>query len=324
MAQGIVRLIKGNEEARVISVVLGTLILLEFALSFSLSSLSIDHSHIMSMREVGDSMRLDSRPKILVLGNSQARRGIDKDILSRKLREEFGTEFAFYQFVPDGGTISDWRFGWDKFFSDGRLGNSSIVLICGGSGHLDDRAADPKQIGSNYVGAIDLLPVMFEEFSTTENRLQLVASWASLCYSNGFRVQRRLRETLFPRYRLAAQAINEQSKKTSRQRNGNETKEEGLEQLSRFVGARTNEGLRVVVINTPNFLPYSPPVDIDTIISDAGGSYFDFRYVKEIDDSCFIDPYGTDPFHLNDRGAAIFTSRLAQLLAVEQKANGRE
>lgn len=313
-----------NEEARVVVVVVLVLLAAEIALRKRLPALSLDHAHLQSIPAVVESMRNDPLPKILVMGNSQARQGIDEHALLAGCQSNGNATISLYRFVPDGGSINTWSFAWTRFFSSPQT-RPSMILLCGAQAHFRDGVPNARDIGANYLLWNDLFHTITRYFSTTEDRLNLCASWFSRSFANAYRVHRRMLDMLTPRYRLAAQVINEKSRNllTSAHLESAttpKTRNPSLHRLREFIEMRTYEGSDVVVVNMPNFINYKPPHDIATVVDQAGGTYLDLRNASGIDAEAFVDPFGTDPYHLNKRGAAIFTRVLKEALSEKLKA----
>jgi hypothetical protein len=303
------RMLRSRESAVVI-VILTVLLISEIGIRKSLSRLSIDHAHLEGIPSMVDEMATDQKTKVLIMGNSLARKGINEGQLLSAADVD-PADLHMYRFIPDGGSIGNWTFGWERYFWKPES-HPELILLCGGAAHYRDGKLDPLATGSTYVSSRNLVQVMYNDFNEAEDRLRLAGAFFSHGYANAYRVRRRALDIFTPRYRSAAQSINEQRKRTTQEKFPPTTAPEAtLDRLTNFVSARLRERIRVIVINMPSFDGYEPPANIRSSVGQAGGSYLDMRHVDGLDDTCFVDPYGADPYHLNAHGAEVFTHALA-------------
>ncbi len=285
----------------------------EFVLHLTERRLSIDVDHIRSAPQLAETISKDSNHlkdtlKILFIGNSSIRRGIDSQMLEEEFQTRYGLRIRSYFFYPDGGNIVAWRWAWRRYFSAADC-RPDLVVVCGGASHFDDGKLDPRTLATYFVSNGDIWNCAWNELSGAEERLEFFAAKASLSYASRKRVQRRVMDVLMPHNRevlLDMVSLADKSASGKKITNSQTQASESLRELLKEICAK---GLKAVIVAMPNLINYEVPESRKRTILETGAAFVDLRRVQGINDSHFYDKA-----HLDQAGAVIFTRALSTAL----------
>src|SRR5258708_15104873 len=104
-----------RSEAKVVVGAILSVLAIEGALRVALPHISIDFSHIETIPSVGRSFGDHSRARVLFLGNSTTRRGVDLNVVKRTWAD-MGIHATTRSVYPDDTTMVDWYYLFQHYF----------------------------------------------------------------------------------------------------------------------------------------------------------------------------------------------------------------
>lgn len=190
-----------NMELRAVIALLIALLGLEAAARVFEARLSKDVAHLRSLPM--EAARLRDAPaarlKVLILGNSLAREGLDREQLRLGLEAKLGRPVVLAAMHPDGSRIEEWHYGYRRYF-DQVGARPDLVLLCTGRAHLLDGLRDLDAVAAFHVSWRDLPDFVREQNLGVEAICQVAAARVSCLFAHRRRVQPLLFYHWMPRY----------------------------------------------------------------------------------------------------------------------------
>jgi hypothetical protein len=293
-----------SSKAAVLAVI-GTLVCGEVALRAIEARLSGDLRHIIEIPEIVERFRETRPPRVLFLGNSLTREGVDRDAFGEELEQTGRYSVSSGLIHPDDTTIVDWYYIYRRFIAERGVRPDILVLGFIGPQLNDGQQLHVNRLARYFAGR----PLMGEAFRSDvkdfDGRVQYFLSANSTLFASAERLRVRILLAVIPSFRTGSQIVNHAIQAGQRRKtNGSPA----FSQLDRFLRMVTEQGTKVVIVAMPQpqFYPV-PDLLIHTVRQRA--FYFDLRKVQGVDESEFIDG-----FHLSPRGAALYSKALAGLL----------
>jgi len=300
-------------EKKIGVVVIMALLGLEGSTRFVETRLSKDLAHVATFEGLGKRLGPAGPHKfrILVLGNSLARHGVNRD----KLKVPFTADFSesaveVAGMVPDSSAIAEWSWGFRRYV-EGRGGRPQLVLIFTGPKHLLDRPIkNPERMGAFYVAANDKLDFLLSELSDTNSRCRFLIAGFSRLFADRGRVRPLAFYNLVPGYERIARDINRRRRSQDDEISVSAMKGEEFRHLEALLRSVKATGAEAIIISIP--MPegsYRLPSRVGELADTHGVEVF------EIGDSLvFEDEDFPDGYHLGPEGAERFTLRLTEML----------
>lgn len=287
-------------ELRVLAVLLAALLGLEVTTRVFEGRLSKDVNHLRSLP--AQAARLRSAPadhyKVLILGNSLAREGLDQEELKRGLEAAVGRPVMLAAMHPDGSRVEEWRYGFRRYF-DAAGSQPDLLLLCTGRAHLLDGLRDLDTVAAFHVSWRDLPDLVREQQLGVDALCQAAAARVSRLFAHRRRVQPLLFYHGMPRYEPTVNLIQASSQKAARAGGANES----VRTLTALLQTCRAAGTRVAVLTVPLPAPYDLPDTVKAVLQVEGVPCFDSP--PSLPSERFPDGY-----HLDREGAAIWTRAL--------------
>lgn len=190
-----------KKELFVVGALLAALLGLEICARIFEIRLSKDVAHIRSLP--AEAERLREAPggalKVLILGNSLARCGVDQAVLSQRLRGMTKREVAISVMHPDGSRVEEWHYGYRRYF-DQTGAAPDVVLLCSGRLHLVDGLDDLDSVAAFYTSWRDMPDFMGRENLGVGAICQATVARLSALFAHRRRVQPLVFYNAMPRY----------------------------------------------------------------------------------------------------------------------------
>lgn len=289
-----------HTELRVLIALLIALLGLEAAARVFETRLSKDVAHLRSLPV--EAARLRDAPadrlKVLILGNSLAREGLDRDLLKRGLEAQTGRSVELAAMTPDGSRIEEWLYGYRRHF-DLTGARPDLVLLCTGRAHLLDGQADLDALAAFHVSWQDLPGFVRDQGLGVEGICQAAAARLSRLFAHRRRVQPLLFYHAMPRYEATVNLIQATALGVART---SETRE-STRSLAALLKACRASGVRVLLLQVPLPDAYELPATI-TATADACGAAI-LGPPPQMPLERFPDGY-----HMDRRGALLWTHQM--------------
>jgi hypothetical protein len=294
-------------ELKVVAVVLLVLAGSEILLRFTEPWLSLDVKHIQQIPAISESLVAGKGERILFLGNSEVRAGIDPNIIEEELRNQGIAPVHIERVFPDATQLPEWDRAFKHYFINKARLPEVLVLCFSDSALQDNNAVDPTRLGHYYSSAGEMPEILGQEMRGFESRAEFVLASLSFSYANRMRVRTRAMDMVVPGYRDSAQRINRGMKRSHSQA---AAAQNTYNRLSRFLSLAREQGVRVIVVAMPISSPYPLDPQIKSTVETAGMSFLDCRNVDGISAQSFVDE-----IHLASSGMRVYSRFLGRELA---------
>ena len=286
-----------SQELRVLVALVVALLGLEAAARVFETRLSKDVAHLRSL--AAEAERLRTAPaeslKVLILGNSLAREGLDRDLLRKGLEAQTGRRAVLAAMTPDASRIEEWLYGYRRHF-DQSGAKPDLVLLCTGRAHLLDGLRDLDALAAFHVSWRDLPGFVVEQGLGVGEVCQAAAARVSRLFAHRRRVQPLLFYHAMPRYEATVNLIQASAQRVAR----NVVATESTRRLAALLETCRAGGVRVVVVPVPLPEAYELPDAVRLASSTKGVTVLGqpLRLPSE---------YYYDGYHLNRQGADEWT-----------------
>ena len=294
-----------KSEMKVILCLTGMLLGLETGARLFETKLSKDVAH---MRELpGEAKILNEAPanalKVLIIGNSLARCGIDLELLKKGLEDKYHKPVVIAKMHPDGSRIEAWTYGYRRYFET--MGsNADLILLTTGARHLSDRMENIVGMGAFFVSSHDTWEFCRNRLTGIEDIARFWGARLSALWAHRDRVEPLFFYKAIPSYTETAQEIN-RSVSIDRQGISAAQPTGTYEVFQLFTNGLKSTQTPLVIASVPMPVPYQLPLEIQQAIQNSGAFFLDLGASMKLPKQRFPDDY-----HLDAAGAALFTQEI--------------
>ncbi len=293
-----------NNEIRVIAGMILLLIACESFVRVMEGSISLDIRHIREMPAIVERLQSAGTVRVLFLGNSLTRLGVDLGTIRENLRAGDTRGVALERMYPDDTTISDWYYVYETFLVNRHM-TPELVVVGFATNHLEDRAQLHVSRLGGYFGGLQALPEAFRnDIPGLEDRIQYLLSSVSRLFANRERIRDRLLDLILPHYRDTAQTLNRATLRLGQKRYDGHRPT--YRRLQRFMQLVQSHGAKLALVAMPLASYYPIPDSLKSVIAAEDGLLIDLRHVAGLTLRDFPDRY-----HLSPAGAKIYSAALA-------------
>lgn len=293
------------------------LVALELGMRFVEPTLSLDIRHIQQVPAIATSMRGAGEPRILFLGNSLTRNGVDLDLLGAGLEVTGTSRPSLHAIYPDDTTVLDWLYILES--SIVRAGAAPEMIVIGfANHHLVDTPVRPVQtyrLGRYFTDWQDLPRLFRYDVTDLDDRVSVVLSKLSAAFANRERLSARVLD-LLPGHRASARHVNDVlGGGTQGAENGGDSDLHATatvptyDRMTRLVQLANSAGSRLLFVAMPVRDEYELPGGLVEAVVGAGGQLIDLRDVEGLTREHFLDS-----LHLSPNGAEIYSAALVNAL----------
>jgi hypothetical protein len=307
-----------SSEVKAILMTLLILGLADAGLRLAEAKLSIDVRHIRSFPEITRKLSHEPAPRVVFLGNSLTRHGVDPDAWASAMKELHSPAGSVAKLVPDDTTMPDWYYvALNNLI---RPGNQPELLIIGFSlDQLTDERIEASRLGAYFCDFENVRELFAKDLDGFAPKVDFLVGRVCRLYGVRDEIQARVGDKFIPGYQEGVRQLNEikrrESPKTDHIANG---KPKSYELLDRALKLWRARGIEVVLVAMP--IPSRYEID-PTVIQKAqatGARLIDARHLSTLTPEDFPDGY-----HMGPRAAQIYTKFLAANLADALRENAR-
>lgn len=266
------------------------------------SWLSQDVRNIRTIPRVALELSNSREYKVLFLGNSLTRVGVDESVVSAEFAKR-GRKARVARVYLDDTTINTWQYVFRQHFA--KECRPDLLVVGFVDRQLEDLPADYRRLGGIAVNLRMLWEMSTVDAKDLDRRVELVLGYTFFSFSNAERVRHRVLDALVPGYRIISRTLNESA---VRHRNSSVTGKSYFHLLRLMNAARENH-VEVVLAAMPLPAQYSLEPELNSIIAAGEATLIDARKVEGLRPQMFFDG-----FHLDRKGAALFSRDLCRLL----------
>jgi hypothetical protein len=295
-------------ELKVLAVVAAVLLSCEAAIRLGERWLSKDLDHISQIPAISQQLSQGAGVRLLFLGNSLTRKGIDPQVLTPILERQWKTTIQAERVFPGATAIPEWYYAFKHYFVDrGRL--PDVLVLSFAEGMLqDDQLLRPALIAHFYSDVSDAPLIFAQDIPEFGDRVEFLLSEVSASFVNRNRVEARVLKGLIPHYQETAEQIN--GSLNARRAEQRSQMRPAYHRLERLLQLARDHRVQVILVAMPVQAPYLLDPQIVTVAQAAGATLVDCRAVPGLGQERY-----EDSMHMNAAGAAIFSEALARQLA---------
>ncbi len=300
---GILRFARKGEVA-VIGFVLVVLLVFEVGIRVSEPRLSKDLEMIRTFPAIAaslDSSQAEGRFRVLFLGNSLLREGVNAGIMADEISQNSGEPGFVIKALADGTELVEWYYEFKNCFANS--GHVPDVLVLGFEGddgsHLSDaRNTDPAALGHLFCEFSNVPEVMQYKLTDHRDRMDFLLGSVSAAYANREPVQRRLLDAVIPNYQNTPNRMNDAMKECQSATPPKPTHE----RLARLIEVANGHNVQVVFVAIPVPNEYVVDPGLLEFASKREIPLIDARHIDGVQAEMF-----PDGLHMNSVAAARFS-----------------
>jgi hypothetical protein len=311
------RLQRWDVPALLIPVVL--LLVAEMAIRYREATVSQEVAHLRSMpAAVAATVQADTERRVVIVGNSLTRCGIDEAALAERLRQT-GTSASVCVLHPSETTARDWYYLIKNQVLAGAAQPDTLV-ICGVDRHFADGGDLRFDIFARFIAQpTDWPGLVVHDLQSVDGAGELALSTYSAAWANREAVQRRVLNGVIPGYEGLAQRINRQQRQRA---HPGEPAAPTYSYLERILTLADAHGVDVLLVAMPVATPYELA---DDMLATAAAHH---ARVLDYSGRAGFEPVDfPDGLHLSPTAATRFTrdfaTSLSPLLATADPAAGQ-
>ena len=308
-----------NSEVKTILMTLLILVIGDLALRRAEMNLSIDVRHIRSFPEITRKLYHEPAPRVVFLGNSLTRYGIDPTVWASAMKELKAPMGSVAKLVPDDTTMPDWYYV--ALNSLIRPGNQPDMLILGFSlNQLTDDRIEAGRLGAYFCDLGNVRELFARDLDGFAPKADFLMG--RLCRLYGVREQIRARfgDKFIPGYQEGVRQLNEIRQRELAADKGQiaSGSEHSYRLLDRALALWRKRGIEVVLVAMP--VPFDYEIDQAVVLKaqSVGARLIDARHVPNLTRQDFPDGY-----HMGPRAATLYTRFVAGSLADALRQNDR-
>lgn len=274
--------------------------------------LSKDVKHIRSLPAVAATLRQapKERLKVLIVGNSLSRDGLDKATLTAGLSKLTGREVELAAMYPDGSNIHQWYYGYRRYFQQtGAL--PDLVLLGTARPHLLDGRSESDRLAAFYTSVADMPQLLSQQQGDVEAISKALLARSSMLFAHRGRVQPLVFYNLVPGYTETSQTIGvvRDAAPVSDQP-ASDVPGESCDMLSAFLATLRTDQVRTLILAIPMTQPYTLPACVQASARAAQVPILVAGETMHQTPAHFPDAY-----HLGPEGAVEYTRQLLEKIA---------
>jgi len=240
----------------------------------------------------------DGHPTVLLVGNSLLNEGVKIDVL----RSDLSSDYAVSRLVIEQTHYLDWYFGLRRLLEEGS--HPSVIILTLDPSQLASPFTMDESFARRQMSIRDFPQVVHDaKLDRTTASNYFFAHWSNWLGDKGF-IRQAVMILLVPNFReLGARIADHGSHVNDRER----LLAAAQQRLPQLAALADHYGVRIVVL-LPPALRENYSVDIQQL----GATLNVPIWVPSPPGEFSPDLFLKDRFHLNDKGAEIFTARLTQ------------
>ncbi len=292
-------------EKRTIIALLVLLLVVEIAVRMGSGMLSIDDDHIHNVPRILSEHSLLSRPRVLFIGNSLTRSGINVNLLTRELRNAGFDQASVTAVFPDDTVPIHWCYIIRNYIQTLQSKPDLIVMGVADFHLFDSTPLRLRKLGCSWCNLSDIPRLVSEENLSFDESAEVLAAWGMWSFAKQDRIKKRVLNQILPNFRITYQALNDMIKTTELEQQSMPS----FNRLARYERFYRDEQIPVVYIGMPTRRGWDIPGEFLTLVQRDEIRFIDSRIVEGLEHHHF-----RDSAHLTDAGATVFSKALAEKL----------
>lgn len=275
----------------------------ELTLRFVQTRLSRDLIHIQQIPEAVARVSQSEKLRVLFLGNSLSREGIDLQLFQSLMSHK--QDIAAAQLFPDDTSILDWLRVYQHFVVNQRH-EIDLLILCYAENQLqDDSPINIRRLAQNFTDWNAALGLFQSEEFSFDMCAEFTLAKFFASYANAERVRVRILDWVVPYYHSSAEQMNAVPSNSKQVRKHQPT----YNRLKLLIDVVQSSGTKMVVVVFPVGDEFVLDPELIKLLQQEDVLLVDARHVKGITKRSFPDGY-----HMNDEAAQVMSRYLASVL----------
>ena len=298
-----------SPEWKVVVSVLAFVALWELASSLSAPFLGEDREHIHSFPEISERLAASDRQKVLVLGNSLTKWGVDGDLLREEMNRHGGRPVDVAVMHPVGTDVVDWNYILRTYCLDVHR-NPDLVVIGFVAHHVPDLPVKRhRRLGGHFTAWSNRGELFEHALTNFDDRVENVLSGMFSCMGDQLVWSEGVLTGVVPGFRGGLRQLNHFHEGAAQRPENGRAPPKTYHRLARLMSRLRDAGIVGVFVAMP--LPEIWDLDpkIEETAREAGMTFLDARSIEGLAAEDFQDGY-----HLGETGTRKYTAWLAEAL----------
>jgi hypothetical protein len=284
-----------STELRVLAVVASVLAAAELAGRFAGRSLSVDESHVREIPEIARRLHAGRPPRILFLGNSLTRCGVDLEAFRAELRARGVPDAACEKVVPDGTGICEWYYYFKRHFADADETPDVVIVGFQGTAASDENLVRVEKLGQDVCTLRDVPELFTSDVEGFGDRVQFLLSYCFYSVGKQTNMQHRVLSLVVPNYIQETQELNRVVQSGRRKGGPSAPPRSTYRRLDRLMDMLRRIDVRGVFVAMPGATEQTlDPLLVETV-REGGMTLIDGRRIERLDAERFFDGVHMDP-----------------------------
>jgi hypothetical protein len=308
-----------DSEWKVILTVLAVLGAAEALLRAKEALLSIDLLHIQDIPKIAQRLAEQPHPRILFVGNSLTREGIDEPVLEQELRDR-GCPASIEKIFPDNTQIAEWYYAFKRNFVNAGRSPDFLIISCPTTQLRDQAPFSVYGLGRHWIDTRDVPEVLHADVTAFGDQVEFFLSRLSVTFANRFRISGRILVSVIPGHEQLARQVNRMRNEMLQEKQASVGEAKSTyKRLHRLAELGRAHGTRLILAAMPVGKPYEIDPALVQEARAAGAVLLDCRKIPGINNDSY-----RDGFHLKPEGAEIYTRFLAAQIASILKSSASQ
>jgi hypothetical protein len=308
-----------NSEGKAVLLTLLILSMGDLALRWAEVNLSIDVRHIRSFPEITRKLSHEPAPRVVFLGNSLTRHGVDPSVWASVMKELKAPAGSVAKLVPDDTTMPDWYYVALNSFI--RPGNRPDVVILGFTlNQLTDERIEAGRLGAYFCDLGNVSELFAKDLEGFAPKVDFLMGRLCRLYGVREQIQARFGDKIIPGYQASVRHLNEIRRRESSPKKHQTAggKVHSYQLLDRALALWRAQGIEVVLVAMP--IPSGYEIDQAVVLKaqSVGARLIDARELPALTREDFPDGY-----HMGPKAAKIYTRFVAERMAETLRENAR-
>ncbi len=282
----------------------------ELTLRFVQTRLSRDLIHIQQIPEAVARVSQSEKLRVLFLGNSLSREGIDLQLFQSLMSQK--QDIAAAQLFPDDTSILDWLGVYQHFVANQQYEIDLLILSFAENQLQDDSPINIRRLAQHFTDWSAALGLFQREEFSFDMCAEFTLAKLFASYANAERVRVRILDWIVPYYHASAEQINAVSSNRKPMRKHQPT----YNRLKQLMDVVQSSGTEMVVVAFPVGDEFVLDPELVQLLQQEDVLFVDARHIKGITKRSFPDGY-----HMNDEAAQVMSRYLARVLKEHEFAH---
>lgn len=292
---------------RVLTILVVMFLLLESSIRLGSQLLSIDDAHIKSVPDLISELAECKSPRILFIGNSLTREGVDLKELKKELDIAGLHDANIAAVFPDDTTPIHWQYIVKNHVLVQATKPDYIFMGVAGYNLVDTAPLGLRKLGCSWCKVADFPELIRDEELTFDEIGEIFTSWISWTFAKQDRIKKYILDLIIPNFRDAFRRLSDMATIS----NDLSASDPTYEKIIRYDQFYHSNSLEVHYLGMPIQRGWTIHPKLQQVIDEGEIKFIDMRDLPDLGETHF-----KDSIHLTPEGARIFSKHLAKAIVL--------